>query len=171
MSAPAPSTRPTFTGSRVVLLGLIAIAATATAVVLSARFGHAPDWPLFLRQPTVLHIHVAAALTALVIGTVQMVGVKGTAVHRTIGWSWIAAMVVTAVSSFFIRVIHPGSFSLIHLLSGWTLIALPMGVWAIRRGKVFSHARFMVLTYVGGLIVAGALTFLPGRLLWDVFFG
>ena len=29
----------------------------------------------------------------------------------------------------------------------------------------------MTSMFVGGLIVAGAFTFLPGRLMWAVFFG
>ena len=34
------------------------------------------------------------------------------------------------------------------------------------------HANPLIYTVMnGGLIVAGAFTFLPGRLLWEVFFG
>jgi uncharacterized membrane protein len=29
----------------------------------------------------------------------------------------------------------------------------------------------MIGVYVGGLLVAGGLTFIPGRLMWRVFFG
>ena len=79
-----------------------------------------------------------------------------------IGWSWVVAMVTVAVSSLFIRQINPGSFSLIHLLSGWTLIALPMALFAVRRGWIASHARGMTWTFIGGLIVAGAFTFPAG---------
>jgi uncharacterized membrane protein len=37
----------------------------------------------------VLKLHVAAALTALLLGTIQLIGVKGTAAHRVVGWSWV----------------------------------------------------------------------------------
>ena len=67
--------------------------------------------------------------------------------------------------------INPGGFSLIHLLSGWTIISLPMAIYAVRRGKVQAHRRAMTGMFVGGLLVAGALTFLPGRLMWAIFFG
>lgn len=132
---------------------------------------HWPDLGLLTRQPFQIQLHIAAALTALCLGTVQLIGVKGTTAHRIIGWTWVVAMAVTAVSSLFIRQINPGSLSLIHLLSGWTIIALPMAVYAARKHRVLAHRRGMTGMFVGGLIVAGLLTFLPGRLMWGVFFG
>ena len=80
-------------------------------------------------------------------------------------------MLTTAVSSLFIRVLNHGAFSLIHLLSGWVIIATPMAVWAARRHKVDFHRKMMAGLFTGGLVVAGALTFLPGRMMWNVFFG
>ncbi|MFN4091390.1 MAG: DUF2306 domain-containing protein [Brevundimonas sp.] len=132
---------------------------------------HWPDLGLLARQPFQIQLHIAAALTALLLGTVQLIGVKGTTAHRIIGWTWVIAMAITAVSSLFIRQINPGSFSFIHLLSGWTIIGLPMAVYAARKHRVLAHRRAMTGMFVGGLIVAGALTFLPGRLMWGVFFG
>nr|WP_314437524.1 DUF2306 domain-containing protein [uncultured Brevundimonas sp.] len=139
-----------------------------------ARLGfrlHAPDWRLMQEAGLVIQLHVVGALTALAIGTVLLVGVKGTRRHRILGWSWVAAMAVTATSSLFIHRINPGGLSVIHLLSGWTIISLPMAIYAIRRGKVQAHRRAMTGMFVGGLIVAGAFTFLPGRLMWAIFFG
>ena len=132
---------------------------------------HAPDWRLLMAAPPVIQLHVAAAMTALAIGTVLLIGVKGTRLHRTLGWAWVVAMGTTAISSLFIRAINPGGFSLIHLLSGWTIVALPMAVYAARRHRVAIHRRAMTGMFVGGLIVAGLFTFLPGRLMWAVFFG
>lgn len=132
---------------------------------------HAPDWRLLMTAPPVIQLHVVAAMAALAIGTVLLIGVKGTRLHRTLGWTWVAAMGATAVSSLFIRAINPGAFSLIHLLSGWTIVALPMAVYAARRHRVAAHRRAMTGMFVGGLIVAGLLTFLPGRLMWAIFFG
>ncbi|MFN7108620.1 MAG: DUF2306 domain-containing protein [Brevundimonas sp.] len=142
-----------------------------------ARMGftpHAPDWRLLLTSPPAIQIHVAAALTALAIGIVLLIGVKGNRLHRVLGWTWVLAMATTAVSSFFIHRLNPGGpggFSLIHLLSGWTVIALPMAVHAARRHRIADHRRAMTGMFVGGLIVAGAFTFLPGRLMWAIFFG
>jgi uncharacterized membrane protein len=55
-------------------------------------------------------------------------------------------------------------------LSGWTIIALPMAVFAIRRRNVMMHRRMMTGLFVGGLLIAGALAFIPGRLMFETFF-
>ena len=170
MTRQSAAITPTFPARRLWRLAAVA-AGVALALALASTFAHAPDWALLARQPWVIRLHIAAALAALLLGTVQLVGIKGTGLHRLIGWSWVVAMFTVAVSSLFIRQINPGSFSLIHLLSGWTLIALPMALFAVRRGRIASHARGMTWTFIGGLIVAGAFTFLPGRLMWEVFFG
>lgn len=154
------------------LAGVLVATALAAAPVLMIRNGvHMPNLSLLAAAPVKIQLHVAAALTALAIGTVLMVGVKGTRLHRTLGWTWVVAMAATAVSSLFIREMNHGAMSWIHLLSGWTIVALPMAVYAARRHKVHMHRRFMTGLFVGGLLIAGAFTFLPGRLLWRVFFG
>lgn len=131
---------------------------------------HAPDWTRLQDAPPVIQVHLAAALVALAIGVILLAGVKGTRGHRALGWIWVLAMATTAISSFFIQQINPGGLSLIHALSGWTLVGLPMAVYAARRHRVQAHRRAMTGMFVGGLVVAGLLTFLPGRLLWAVFF-
>jgi uncharacterized membrane protein len=170
MTRQSAAITPTFPARRLWRLAAVA-AGVALALALASTFAHAPDWALLARQPWVIQLHISAALAALLLGTVQLVGIKGTGLHRLIGWTWVVAMLTVAISSLFIRQINPGSFSLIHLLSGWTLIALPMALFAVRRGRIASHARGMTWTFIGGLIVAGAFTFLPGRLMWEVFFG
>lgn len=154
--------------------------ALALGYVLVARGGHV-SWPaprlhpprleLLAAAPAVIRLHVAAAFTAFAVGCVLLAGVKGTALHKALGWTWVAAMMATAVGSFFIRVIHPGHWSFIHFLSGWVAIAVPMGVVAIRRKNVRLHRRLMTGQFIGGLVIAGAFTFTPGRLMWNVFFG
>lgn len=132
---------------------------------------HAPDLALLAAAPLVIQLHIAGAVTAFVIGSVLLAGVKGTGLHKRLGWIWVAAMALTAISSLFIKVINPGHFSFIHLISGWTLIALPMGIFAIKRRDVRRHRRTMTGMFVGGLVIAGLFTFLPGRLMWHVFLG
>lgn len=145
-------------------------AALVIAAVVSLK-PHAPDLSLVAAAPTVVQVHLTAALTALAIGIVLMMRVKGTTLHKTLGWTWVVAMGITAVSSLFIRGMNPGHFSFIHLLSGWTIVALPGAVYAIRRGKVAAHRRAMTAMFVGGLLLAGLFTFIPGRLMWSVFMG
>lgn len=130
----------------------------------------APDWALLAGQSPAILIHLTGAVIALLIGGVQLAGIKGTTAHRVLGWTWVVAMTVTAVSSLFIRQINGGAFSFIHILSGLTLVALPMAVHAARRHRVKDHRGHMVGLFVGALIVAGSLAFLPGRLMWAVFF-
>ncbi|ATC26671.1 DUF2306 domain-containing protein [Caulobacter vibrioides] len=132
---------------------------------------HAPDFSRIAAAPAVVQVHLFSALTALAIGVVLMMRVKGTTLHKLLGWTWVLAMGSTAVSSLFIREINHGAFSFIHLLSGWTIIGLPGAVYAIKRGKVSAHRKAMTGMFVGGLLVAGLFTFLPGRLLWTVFLG
>lgn len=154
----------------VVLLAWYFVAYGAQAALLSWR-PHLPDLSVLAEAPLPIRVHVAGAVSALVIGTVLLIGVKGTTLHRTLGWGWVAAMATTAVSSFFIHRINPDGFSFIHLISGWTVIALPMAVYAARKHRVKAHRRGMVGLFVGGLLVAGVLSFLPGRLMWQVVFG
>src|SRR5688572_31459169 len=95
-------------------------------------------------------IHLAAVLPAVVLGVLQLVTPKGTALHRRLGWLWVAAMAVAAVSSFWILgPNNAGKFSVIHLLSAWVLFALVAAIWFIRRGNVRAHRYFMVGTLIG----------------------
>jgi len=79
--------------------------------------------------------------------------------------------VTAAVSSLFIQLINHGHLSYIHLLSGWTILTLPIAVALARRHKVKQHARMMTGLFTGGLILAGLFAFFPGRLMWSLFFG
>lgn len=132
---------------------------------------HAPDWGLLARQTPVLQMHIASAMTALVIGAILLAGVKGNRLHRTLGWGWALAMATVAISSLFIREINDGAFSWIHLFTGWTIIILPMALHAARRHDVATHRGRMTGLFMGALLIAGLFTFMPGRLLWHVFLG
>jgi uncharacterized membrane protein len=131
---------------------------------------HAPElWRIAAAAPAI-QLHLAGVTVAILIGVTLLVGVKGTTMHRVLGWTWVVAMMTAAVSSLFIRIINHGQFSFIHLLSGWTILALPMGVAFARRHKVRLHARTMTGLFTGGLVLAGLLAFMPGRLMWNLFF-
>jgi uncharacterized membrane protein len=141
--------------------------AAATASDLRLHF----DAALFARQGLALKIHVVGAVTALLIGGFILVRPKGGGLHRTLGWIWVVAMATTAASSFFLRGLNHDAFSFIHLLSGWVLVALPMALAATRKRNVTQHKRTMLGLYLGGLVFAGLLTFIPGRLMWQMFLG
>jgi len=75
-----------------------------------------------------------AAMTAFLLGLVQLAAPKGTLPHRTLGWIWVGLMVSVALSSFWIHQIRLiGLWSPIHLLSIFTLVTLPLGVWMATR--------------------------------------
>jgi uncharacterized membrane protein len=135
---------------------------------------HAPDLTPVLRAPPAIQIHLATIVVALAATGALMSGVKGTRLHRTLGWTWSVAMVVTALSAMFIRAqVGPNiaGFGFLHVFAVMTLVSVPRAVMAARRHDVASHARIISAFVVGGLGVAGIAAFLPGRLVWTVFFG
>lgn len=156
-------------------LAIIAVAVAPVAPYLGggARGAglHAPDQALWRALPPQTQIHILAAMTALAIGLVIWLLPKGRGFHKPLGWAWVSAMAATATSSLFMTGLNGDAYSFIHLLTGWTLIALPMGVFAIRNRNVLAHRRAMTGMFVGGLLVAGGLTFLPGRFMFQLFFG
>lgn len=159
----------------VVIVAVIGVALSPVlpSILRSARSVslHAPNLSLWAQLSWVIKLHVMAALTALVIGTAILLQRKGSNLHKTLGWAWVFAMATTAISSLFITGLNGNSWSIIHLLSGWTIIALPMAIFAIRNRNVSAHRRAMTGMFVGGLLVAGALTFIPGRVMFEMFFG
>ena len=160
---------------------LIATGIIAAAILPQARalglahppplHPHAPQLWRLLQVSPAIQIHLAAVVLALGVGVTLLAGVKGDTRHRALGWGWVIAMMTAAVSSLFIRMINHGQFSYIHLLSGWTIIILPVAVMLARRHKARAHGRAMTGIFTGGLILAGLLAFMPGRLMWSLFFG
>jgi uncharacterized membrane protein len=127
-----------------------------------------------LAAPLVVQLHAFAAMAAFVLGIVQFTAPKGTLPHRTLGYTWVALMLAIALSSFAIQGMnmnHWHGFSLIHLLSISVLITVPMAVLAARRHRVGTHSKAMISVFAGALVIAGAFTFLPGRIMHRVVFG
>lgn len=164
------------------LAGLVLVMAAATAAV-AVLFGpqilsvaasarpHGPDLALFAAQPWVIQLHLLAAVGSVALGGVILSLRKGDARHRFMGWGWVVLMGATAGSSLFIVGINGDVWSLIHVMSGWVLLVLPVAIWAARTGRIVRHGRLMTGTFWGASIVAGSFAFLPGRLMWNLFFG
>ncbi|HEV2189013.1 MAG TPA: DUF2306 domain-containing protein [Stellaceae bacterium] len=122
--------------------------------------------------PLAIKIHLATVIPAFVIGTwLIFFSTKGARWHRVLGAVYLTLMTVTAVATFFIRSIIPGSLSPVHLFIPLTLFGVFGALWNIRRGNIKGHRNAMLGLYFGGLLIAGGLTLLPGRLLHDVFLG
>ena len=119
-----------------------------------------------------IKIHLATVLPAFAIGTwLIFCSTKGARWHRALGAAYLGLMTVTAIATFFIRSINSGGFSLVHLFIPLTLFGVFAALWNVRRADIKGHRNAMLGLYFGGLVIAGALTLLPGRLLHHVFFG
>jgi uncharacterized membrane protein len=127
--------------------------------------------PLLNAAPEI-QLHAFAAMSAFVLGAVQLAAPKGTLPHRTLGWVWIVLMLVISGSSFLIHGIKMwGPWSPIHLLSVLTPVMLVVAVLAARAHRVRAHRITMISIYAGALLLAGVFTLVPGRLMHEVLFG
>src|ERR1700730_5800577 len=121
--------------------------------------------------PLPIQLHAYAALGAFALGAVQLAGVKGTTRHRALGYTWAALMLVVAISSFWVHELRLwGPWSPIHLLSIFTLVMLPLGVWRAHHHQVQAHRWTMISIFVGALVIAGLFTLVPGRIMHAVVF-
>jgi len=126
---------------------------------------------LLLQAPLAIKVHLATVMPAFAIGTWQVfASVKGSRPHRALGFVYLALMTVTACAAFFIRSVGHGSLTPIHLFIPLTFFGVLGALWYARRGNIQGHRNAMLGLYFGGLIFAGALAFLPGRLMFRVFF-
>ena len=123
-----------------------------------------------LASPAAVIVHAFAATAALALGAAVLFLRKGTALHVTLGRIWAACMMLTAAISLTMTGINPGRFSAIHLLSLLTLVNIPYAIWMRRRGRIAAHAWAMASNYAG-LLIAGAFTLVPGRIMHAVIFG
>lgn len=127
--------------------------------------------PLLAASP-VIQVHAALAFAAIGLGAAQFALPKGAPLHRALGWAFVLAMAGVAGVSFFIHTIHMwGPWSPIHLLSLFTLAALPLAVFAARRGRIARHRAAMIQLYGLALVVTGLFPLWPGRIMNRVLFG
>lgn len=118
----------------------------------------------FLTAPVHIQIHALAALLAIGLGPVAMYRLRRDRMHRILGYGWVVAMAVTALSSFTIWGFGLiGPFSPIHALSILVLWSLWQGIAHVRAGNITAHRAVFRSLYWRGLLIAGLLNFLPGR--------
>jgi uncharacterized membrane protein len=130
--------------------------------------------PIFA-APLAVQIHVATVVPAFVLGTWQIfLSTKGAPLHRAMGYVYLTLMTATSIAAIFIHEINPAGpfgFSLVHLFVPLTLF----GVFGALRGawthNVTLHRNAVVGTYIGGILIAGAFAFSPGRIMHEVVFG
>ena len=115
------------------------------------------------------YIHLATVLIAFILGTFLLFQKKGTGMHRLIGKYFMVLMLVTAIIALFMPAqIGPkllGHFGFIHLFCFLVLYSVPAAYFAVRKGNLVNHQANLIGVYVGGILIAGAFAFMPGRLL------
>jgi uncharacterized membrane protein len=130
-------------------------------------------WTLLHRHPLII-FHLASAVGALLAGAPTLARRKGTPGHRALGWGWVVLMAGATLSSAFIGdelVPNVAGFTPIHALTLPAAVLLPTAIVYIRRGNVAGHRKTMRGLYLGGCIVAGIFTLLPGRFLGSLLWG
>ncbi|HET9644079.1 MAG TPA: DUF2306 domain-containing protein [Burkholderiaceae bacterium] len=118
--------------------------------------------------------HLLSAAGALALGIVILSRRKGTRSHRALGWGWVLLMSIATITSAFLNnstIPHPtrlpniAGFTPIHAFTALVSVQLPRAILAIKRGNVSAHQRAMKGIFIGGCVVAGLFTLLPGRFL------
>ncbi len=119
--------------------------------------------------------HLYTVVPCFFLGTFLLIMKKGTPLHKGLGKIYMVLMLFTAIVTLFMKAeigpVFLGHFGWIHSFSFLTIYTVPTAYIAIRKGRVKTHQRKMILLYFGALIIAGAFTFTPGRYLHHVFFG
>ena len=121
-----------------------------------------------------IRIHLIAALLALVLGCVMWARKKGTKSHKMIGRGFVGLMIVAALSAIFIREINPNGpfgFSFIHLFVPLTFMGSWQVVRSARSKKFTAHQKHVRNLFFFALLIPGLFAFMPGRTMWQLFFG
>lgn len=128
-----------------------------------------------LNAPLAIQIHVATILPAFLIGIwLIFLSRKGSPGHRALGALYLALMVATSIAAAFIPAfVGPklGPFGPIHLFVLLTLWGVVNAVRGIQTHDIARHRRAVYGTFFYAILIAGALTFLPGRLMYRLVFG
>lgn len=129
-----------------------------------------------LHAPFAVQFHVATVVPAALIGTWQIfVSRKGAPLHRFFGYVYMTLMTITAISTLWVHQLMPsGPFwglSPIHLLIPVVLIGAYNALRGAWTHNIVRHRYAMLGVYIGGILVAGGLTFVPGRIMHAVVFG
>ncbi len=122
-----------------------------------------------------IQIHLATIVPAFLIGTWMIFASrKGSPAHRALGYLYLALMTVTAIAALFIHQTNPSGpfgWSWIHLFVPLTLFGVYGAIVTARTHDTKGHRSAMLGVYFGGMLIAGGLAFMPGRIMHTIFFG
>lgn len=134
-----------------------------------------------LNAPPAVAVHFLTVVPAFFMGSwMLLASVKGSPLHRAIGKSYLLFMTITAIAAIFIRApaawphidIGPQfRLSFIHLFIPLTAYGVYGAITTIRRGNIAGHRNAMIRMYIGALLIAGTLSFMPGRIMHAMVFG
>jgi len=148
------------------IIGVLALVLLAVVVVALIR--GAAGWH---EVAGIVWVHLLTITVALVLTPVVLWRRRGDRRHRVTGYVWVMAMALSALDSLAIRQIGNGRFSLIHILSVYTLGALVWMIVCARRGDHAGHRGSIRGMVTGALLIAGSFTLIPSRLLGHWLFG
>ncbi len=119
---------------------------------------------------------MATVVPAFLIGTYQIFfSRKGAPFHRALGYVYLTLMTITSIAALFVQSLMPNGpffgFSPIHLFVPLTLLGVAGALRGAWTHNIAMHRRSMLGVYIGGLLIAGSLAFLPGRIMHTVLFG
>lgn len=121
------------------------------------------------------YLHLATVVPAFGIGAFQLLRRKGTPSHELLGKIYMVLMLATALITLAMPAqLGPqflNHFGFIHTFSFLALFSVPIAYFAARRGDIRVHRAAMISLYVGGIFIAGAFAFSPGRMLHEWLFG
>ena len=120
-------------------------------------------------------LHLVTILPAFFIATWLLFRRKGTANHRLLGKIYMVLVLFSAALTLLMPArVGPtifGHCGFIHGLGVMAFYSIFMGWRAIKAKDIRRHKRAMVGLYVGGMLIAGGFTLMPGRLLHGWIFG
>lgn len=124
---------------------------------------------------TLAYVHLATIAPCFLIGAWLLLRPKGTPTHKGLGKVYVVLIVFSSVvAAAMPAIVGPrvlDHFGVIHLFCAVVFFSIPMAIWSIRRGRVRTHAGYMRGVYIGGILVAGAFAFAPGRILSGWLYG
>lgn len=128
-----------------------------------------------MEYDTLMMYHLATVVPCFFLGIIIFLIKKGTKIHRSCGALYMGLMMITAIITLFMQAqVGPrflNHFGWIHSFSFLTIYSVPTALIAVRRGQIKKHKYKMISLYIGAIMIAGGFTFVPGRYLYQLFFG
>lgn len=122
-----------------------------------------------------MYAHLLTVIPCVFLGLFIFLSKKGTRLHKTVGRIYMYLMFTTAIIALFLPAfVGPslfGHFGFIHLFCVLVIYSVPTSILAAKRGQIKKHKVKVISMYVGALLIAGAFTFMPGRFMYELFFG